>query len=39
MMGGTVVLESRPGRTLVRVVLGAAPTSIQAEEPAARVFT
>ena len=38
MMGGEVVLESRPGRTVVRVVLGAAPTSVAAE-PAAAVFT
>ena len=38
MMGGEVVLESRPGRTVVRVVLGAAPTSVAAE-PAASVFT
>jgi signal transduction histidine kinase len=30
MMSGTVVLESRPGRTVVRVVLGAAPTSVPA---------
>ena len=28
MMGGEVVLESQPGRTVVRVVLGAAPTSV-----------
>ena len=39
MMGGEVVLESRPGRTLVRVVLGAAPTSVAATDPAAPVFT
>ena len=38
MMGGEVVLESRPGRTVVRVVLGAAPTSVAAE-PATAVFT
>ena len=38
MMGGEVVLESRPGRTVVRVVLGAAPTSVAAE-PAESVFT
>jgi signal transduction histidine kinase len=31
MMSGKVVLESRPGRTLVRVVLGAAPTSVPAD--------
>ena len=28
VMGGDVVLESQPGRTVVRVVLGAAPTSV-----------
>ena len=28
MMGGEVALESQPGRTVVRVVLGAAPTSV-----------
>jgi signal transduction histidine kinase len=38
MMGGEVVLDSRPGRTVVRVVLGAAPTSVPAE-PAESVFT
>ena len=38
MMGGEVVLDSRPGRTVVRVVLGAAPTSVAAE-PAASVST
>lgn len=38
MMGGEVTLESRPGRTAVRVVLGAAPTSVTAE-PAESVFT
>ena len=38
MMGGEVVLESRPGRTVVRVVLGAAPTSVAAESVTA-VFT
>ncbi len=32
MMGGAVLLESRPGRTVVRVVLGAAPTSVEAPE-------
>lgn len=37
LMGGEVELESAPGRTLVRVVLGAAPTSVQA--PAEAVFT
>jgi signal transduction histidine kinase len=39
MMGGDVVLESRPGRTVVRVVLGAAPTSVPAGEPAGSVST
>ena len=39
MMGGRVELDSRPGRTLVRVVLGAAPTSVAAAEPAPSVFT
>ncbi|MGH3072927.1 MAG: sensor histidine kinase [Gaiellaceae bacterium] len=39
MMGGEVVLESRPGRTVVRMVLGAAPTSVRAEPPAAPVST
>jgi signal transduction histidine kinase len=39
MMGGDVVLESRPGRTLVRVVLGAAPTSVPAQDAPAPVFT
>jgi signal transduction histidine kinase len=38
MMGGEVTLESEPGRTVVRVVLGAAPTSVTAE-PAESVFT
>ncbi|HYK07231.1 MAG TPA: ATP-binding protein, partial [Gaiellaceae bacterium] len=38
MMGGEVTLESQPGRTVVRVVLGAAPTSVTAE-PAESVFT
>jgi two-component system OmpR family sensor kinase len=38
MMGGEVVLDSRAGRTAVRVVLGAAPTSVAAE-PAESVFT
>ena len=36
MMNGVVALESRPGRTIARVVLGAAPTSVQAPEA---VFT
>ena len=39
MMGGTVLLESRPGRTAVRVVLGAAPTSLPAPEPVSTVST
>ena len=39
MMDGDVVLESRPGRTVVRVVLGAAPTSVAAPEAPAPVFT
>jgi len=38
MMGGAVTLESQPGRTVLRVVLGAAPTSVTAE-PAESVFT
>ena len=37
MMGGEVVLESRPGRTVVRGT-GAAPTSVAAESVTA-VFT
>jgi signal transduction histidine kinase len=39
MMDGEVVLESQPGRTVVRVVLGAAPTSVAASEASAPVFT
>jgi signal transduction histidine kinase len=39
MMDGEVVLESRPGRTVARVVLGAAPTSVPAPEDSAPVFT
>jgi signal transduction histidine kinase len=39
MMEGEVVLESEPGRTVVRVVLGAAPTSVAASEASASVFT
>ena len=39
MMGGTVELDSRPGRTVVRVVLGAAPTSVAAADPRSSVFT
>ena len=38
MMGGEVTLVSEPGRTVLRVVLGAAPTSVTAE-PAESVFT
>ena len=39
VMDGEVVLESEPGRTVVRVVLGAAPTSVPAPAAAAPVFT
>ena len=39
MMDGEVVLESEPGRTVVRVVLGAAPTSVAAPEASTSVFT
>ena len=39
MMSGEVTLESRPGRTVVRLVLGAAPTSVASGEHAERVFT
>ena len=39
MMSGDVLLESQPGRTVVRLVLGAAPTSVPAEEPAGSVST
>ena len=39
MMDGEVVLESQPGRTVVRVVLGAAPTSVPAPHALAPVFT
>ena len=38
VMDGRVLLESVPGRTVVRVILGAAPTSVPADE-AERVFT
>jgi signal transduction histidine kinase len=38
VMDGAVTLESVPGRTVLRVVLGAAPTSVPAEEHAG-VFT
>ena len=39
VMDGRVLLESVPGRTVVRVILGAAPTSVPAHDPAERVFT
>jgi signal transduction histidine kinase len=39
VMGGRVELESEPGRTVVRVVLGAAPTSQPAPVEADTVFT
>ena len=39
VMGGDVVLESQPGRTVVRVVLGAAPTSVAVPAAPASVFT
>ena len=39
MMDGEVVLESEPGRTVVRVVLGAAPPSVPAPDVPAHVFT
>ena len=39
VMNGAVLLESQPGRTVVRVVLGAAPTSVPAPEATERVFT
>ncbi len=39
MMGGRVELDSRPGRTVVRVVLGAAPTSVATADPHSSVFT
>ena len=39
MMHGNVELEARPRRTLVRVVFGAAPTSVAAPEAEAPVFT
>ncbi len=39
VMGGAVVLESTPGRTVVRVVLGAAPTSVPVPAATAPVFT
>jgi signal transduction histidine kinase len=38
-MHGDVELESHPGRTIVRVVLGAAPTSVAAAAVGARVST
>ena len=39
MMGGDVELASGPGRTVVRIVLGAAPTSVPVEEAAGSVST
>jgi signal transduction histidine kinase len=39
MMSGTVLLESKPGRTVIRVVLGAAPTSVPADPASAVVST
>jgi signal transduction histidine kinase len=39
LMDGRVVLESAPGRTIVRVILGAAPTSVPAPAAAEHVFT
>ena len=39
MMDGEVVLDSRQGRTVVRVILGAAPTSVPVSEVPASVFT
>ncbi|HUQ22726.1 MAG TPA: HAMP domain-containing sensor histidine kinase [Gaiellaceae bacterium] len=39
MMDGEVVLESQAGRTVVRIVLGAAPTSVTASEASTAVFT
>ncbi len=39
MMGGAVTLDTSPDGTTVRVALGAAPTSVAAEEPANSVFT
>jgi signal transduction histidine kinase len=39
VMDGDVVLESQPGRTVVRIVLGAAPTSVPAPDGVERVFT
>ena len=39
VMGGDVVLESQPGRTVVRVILGAAPTSVLVSAAPASVFT
>jgi signal transduction histidine kinase len=39
VMGGKVALESAPGRTVVRVELGAAPTSLPAPDAPERVFT
>ena len=39
MMGGEVQLESQPGRNALRLVLGAAPTSVARDAAATRVFT
>ena len=39
MMSGKVELDSAPGRTVVRVALGAAPTSVRADGKAESVFT
>jgi signal transduction histidine kinase len=39
VMNGEVELESEPGRTVVRVVLGAAPTSVAVEPVGERVST
>jgi hypothetical protein len=39
MMGGDVELASAPGRTIVTIVLGAAPTSVPVEEAAGSVST
>ena len=38
-MNGDVELESEPGRTIVRVVLGAAPTSVASAAVGERVST
>ena len=39
MMSGKVQLESSPGRTVVRVALGAAPTSVRADDAVPAVST